>query len=1385
MRAISHRLAWLALILFSVLHAEPEVPSALEPWRAWVLHGQEFRACPLIAGRNGSAAGDYLCAWPGVLQLSVDDRGAYLVQRWNVEAESWIPLPGDESTWPQQVTVDGQPAPLVRHDGPAVRLAAGHHEIRARLPWDERPQSLLLPPLVGSIALTIDGHAVATPRREGEYLTLGRGAAVEPEADSIDLQVFRKLTDGIPATLTTEIRLVVSGQAREETIGPALPAGFEPLTLDTSDWPARLDQDGRLHVQVQPGGATLTLTARAIAPLAKVTARVPAAPWPKQEIWSYESMPQLRVTTATSALQVDPRQAGVDEAWQALPAFALGDGAGITIEERSRGLAADDKNRLTLDREMWLDFSRDGWFARDRVGGEMLRGWRFDVAPPFALERADSMIPNFRTRGGVENLLVTRGTQDGATGVEWRTPKVDLAAGVRIGSAASVLPVTGWQDSFDRVTTVLHLPNGYRLLGAPGADSAAGSWLSMWNLLDVFIAAIVALLAWRLFGPFGAAIAVGYLVLGFQEDGAPLWTLLAAIALGLIARALPPGRLATSAMWLRRGALILLVLAALPFVAEQLRYALHPQLESAGTFALGGLGGASGQLALREAAVKKAANEPVEQTETGVAPPAEAPPPPPASPAPLSRDEAKQNDKLETTVTASNVRRTDIIDHYNASTVVQTGAGEPGWNLGQRYVLTWNGPVLPAQNVRLVIAPPWLVRLLRVVLVALLVALIARLALGSHGVWPRGASALGLVVALAAISSGSPAQAQAFPPDNLLNELRTHLTEAPPCAPGCAAVAKAEVSAHGDEIRVAIEAHAAARIALPIPGDSRALSLRSVTIDGLAQDGVAREKGELDVGVARGVHRIEIVYAAGADKIALRFPWPPMRIEFSGDGWQASGINDHRLLTETLSLARARENAGTTSSIAAQQFAPYVEVEREIVLGLDWSISTTVRRLAPKEGGFTASIPLMTGEHVSSAGIKTEGGQVIAAIADTEVATAWSSSLDKSDTLKLMAPALTDRAEIWRVTASPIWHLESSGVPVSADPSVDQTDYRRFEFHPLPGETLTLRVDRPKAAEGSTRAIDRARLALSAGQRAADAVLDLSMRTSQGGEQSIALPADAEVTNVTRNGQVLNLRPIDGKLSLPLIPGSQQFQIRFREPEPTGFITRMPSVALGLPAANIDLSIQLPDDRWLLATGGPAEGPAVLYWSELAVVLLVAWALARTRRTSLRLWQWILLGIGFSTFSWLALLVVVAWLFAIEWRARAVSPSSPAVFNLAQIGLALLTLVALLCVVAAIPQGLLGWPDMHVVGSGSSANALHWFADRSTDALPGASAISVPLWVYKVAMLAWALWLAAALVGWLRAGFAAWTRGGYWRALPRKPAVDIPVAPPPPPTARA
>jgi len=82
---------------------------------------------------------------------------------------------------------------------------------------------------------------------------------------------------------------------------------------------------------------------------------------------------------------------------------------------------------------------------------------------------------------------------------------------------------------------------------------------------------------------------------------------------------------------------------------------------------------------------------------------------------------------------------------------------------------------------------------------------------------------------------------------------------------------------------------------------------------------------------------------------------------------------------------------------------------------------------------------------------------------------------------------------------------------------------------------------------------------------------------------------------------------------------------------------------------------------------------------------------------------------------------------------------------------------------AAIHRGLLGRPEMQISGNGSTASNLQWFVDRSGHSLAQPWALSVPLWIYRVVMLLWALWLAWAMIGWLRWAWEAYREGGLWK----------------------
>ncbi|HET9482794.1 MAG TPA: hypothetical protein VFO79_02455, partial [Xanthomonadales bacterium] len=643
------------------------LPIALRDWVDWVRKDHEYVSCPLRAEHDGADESSYACTWPGELAIDAGADGARFTQRWQVYARGKVTLPGSGDVWPQRVRANGNAVPVVPDEDtalPVVWLEPGTYAIEGAFDWDDRPESLQIPVDVALVRLSVDGAAIFPIQREDVTLWLGRAETGSREADSLELQVFRLLQDvAVPAWLTTRIVLTVSGEGREEVLGKPLPQGWQPIAL-SGDLPARYDPDGTLRVQVRPGTHTIELRARATAPLVEQGRPASAAPWPDEEIWSYESNSRLRVTAAVGTNPIDPAQAGVPGEWAHLPAFVMNADATLTIEERSRGLATQDQNRLTLYRSMWLDFDGGAFGTQDRVVGSMVRDWRLDVAAPYTLERA--------TANG-EGLLVTKGAGPGLTGVELRDRNVNLEASTRLARSGGTIPITGWQHAFDSVTTTINLPPGYRLFAAIGADRAPEAWLARWNLLDVFLVAVITMLAVWLLGKAGAALVLGYLVLGYHENNAPLVAVLAVVATGLLVRVLPvESRVRRVAGWLRNLALLGLILIALPFGAEQVRLALYPQLERWAPDAATGYGGEYDYM--------------TSSAERGA--PMAPPPPPAPSAAPMEvivqeereavQDMAPQSKAMEQRQMASNIGGVarKRLQRYANNTIVQAGSGQ-------------------------------------------------------------------------------------------------------------------------------------------------------------------------------------------------------------------------------------------------------------------------------------------------------------------------------------------------------------------------------------------------------------------------------------------------------------------------------------------------------------------------------------------------------------------------------------------------------------------------------------------------------------------------------------------------------------------------------------
>lgn len=612
-----------------------------------------------------------------------------------------------------------------------------------------------------------------------------------------------------------------------------------------------------------------------------------------------------------------------------------------------------------------------------------------------------------------------------------------------------------------------------------------------------------------------------------------------------------------------------------------------------------------------------------------------------------------------------------------------------------------------------------------------------------------------------------------MPDAELLRQLEQRLLEPPDCVPRCAEIAAADVEVDGNTISMGLSVHALESVAIPMPGSVQGWRPNAVLVDGTAGARVLRAgNGNYWLYVTAGRHTVTLRGPVPAtDSLEIPFQTPPRVISVDADGWFIAGVKDRRLLAGSLQLTRLQtEEGGDTVRWESSRFPTFARVERRVELDLDWRVQTTVHRVAPAQGALTLEVPLIDGETIVSGDFTVTDGSVLVSMNPQQRSVSWTSNLPLKSPLTLRAPTGEPWSEAWRVAVGNIWNAEFDGLPES-NSGGEVSDVRIAEFDPRAGEELVISATRPGASAGSTLAFDAVSLAVDYGNHSSDVRMVLQYRATRGAQHVVRLPDDADLTGVSINGREQTLRAEDGELTLPILPGEHSVLVTWRATGGMGFRSLTPEVDLGAPASNIELSLSRTDNRWLLGTTGPQLGPAVLYWPELVALILFALILGRVGIAPLTTRHWLLLGLGFSTFSWPVLGLVVGWLLACGLREKLNSDDLDwRRFNFVQVAIGGLTVVALLAIVTALPQGLLGTPDMHITGHQSYGSELGWFADRSDSVLPIATAFTVPMWIYKVLILAWALWLSFALLRWLPWVWQRFSSDGFWRSRSKEEA---------------
>lgn len=1314
-------------------------------WKPWVEARHQKIACAWEQGKKSTR----FCYWLGELSLDMSER--HLDFSFTAEilaANSVLALPGDKTSWPAQVLVNGKAARVLERSGkPYLSLDAGKYSVTGRFNWQRRPSSLLVPDNFVLLSLISSGKAQTVNRQRGKlFFDRQKDTRLAQSTDSLTVDVYRYLQDAVPLRLQTQLKVSVSGKAREVNLGQVLANNLEVININTV-LPLRIEGDGNMRVQIKPGVYTITIWARFIDNPEKITMNK-GENWPEYEYLSFQADTDIRQVVLSGATSIDTSQVAIPEQWQNLPTYRLDQNTILNIVTKERGDMAPAENSLSINRQLWLDFDGSSVTALDKINGRMSKTWRLNTQQDTLLGRAEV---------AGQPVLITE--HNNMQGVEIRSPEIELDAVSRIQSPQQFSSI-GWQADVDKFSARMHLPPGWRVLFVGGAESANGAWLERWDLWDIFLVLIIIAASYKLMGIKIAALASISLLLGYHESGFPLflWP-----ALLLLVALLPvlKNRLLAFFSIASVGLTALLWVLIIGFAITAFRLAIYPSLEQHGV-------ANQHTYSMVEQSMQ---DDSFEEAEIMTSAALEA----------VSMDRSMKSEKLYSKGRAPQRKRQNLYA-VGEKDRIQTGPGLPTWNWSSIYI---NATGAVAQNAKFnfVFSPPWMTRLWRIVSVLLLVLWAGLLTLRLYRLVDLKASSTsehpntGVAKALALFPlamifslalQSTPANAQTYPPEYLLKELEEKLLKAPKCLPNCASQNNGRLSVDKGKLSLSFEVYADADIALALPKanwqnmqiDNKSILLR-------------HKQGQPFALVTKGHHQIKLQAKINGDQLTLSFPLAIHNFVVDAPQWQVDGLVDGRVLSNTLNLsAKAKVKNQEQNILTPKPAKPFVLVHRQLILEKQWQLVTSVERIAPSKGAIVINIPLLAGEKVLSSEPVSDG-LITVQIPANQYRMSWRSTLKPVNQLVWKAADRPDMLETWQIKPSSLWRVSSEGLlPVKSSQAIGSLQPL---WKPWPNEQLTINIDRPNGIKGPVQTVEDINLEYKSGKLKQKTSLRLNVRSSQGEDYRVGLPDDAKVLSVKLNNKALNL-PSGKNVTVQLQPGLQLVEIEFEQSKALSLLSQTPKVKLPDTASNINVQYILPRDRWPLYVTGPAIGPAMLYWGVLCVIVLAAIALhiiaVRTKlNLPVSIFDWLLLGIGLSTVNSYGVIFVAAFFFLLAFRQQRIEPdiAHAGRFNITQVLIVMLTVVTVGILVSAIPMGLLSTPNMKVTGNGSYSYLFNYYQDRAgVDAFPVASIYSVPLSWYRVVMLVWSLWLALRIVRWGAWWWQAFSAKGVWLSAPAK-----------------
>jgi hypothetical protein len=1349
---------FLSFCLVSTSYATTDVlsstPDSLKKWADWVMFDHPDYTCP-----HESRSNTYRCVFPAQLSMDINKESAKFTLNVRNERADWVALVGNHTYWPQNVIAGEKLVPVTLHHGaPSVYLEKGSHTITGSLQWNYRPNNIPVPYSVALFKLTIDGEEIKHPKRNGESFISTETKTYEPlymEKDSLEIKAFRNIHDGIPATITTKLKLTVTGKQRDEVIPSPLLEGNILSNLQAGGLQAHLNTDtNKLHISVQAGTWWITLQERTPDKLVKLSMNEQEYPW-KEELWSFMPDTNLRHLKVSGAKSINPSQTDMPPNWKRNATYLMKKGRSLTFTEERRGEAQVQENRINLNRTAWVGIDGDDVTFADQLNGTLSESW--DIAFSGGnLQRAE-------INGALQPISKR---EKGKTAIEVRQSNINLSTVAHRGDGVNILgvltlPANGWSTDITGASTTINTAPGWRIMQIWSSGKENGTWFGQWTLYDVFSLLLVSLAIaklWNIKWGIFSFVSVGLI---FHESSGLAFIILMIIATVALMRVIPHGRLFKFVRVVHLFTLFAFVIFLLPFTVEHIRYAMYPQLDTKGTYNMG-----YQQERYFRGHVKKHEM--------------------PAAMDMISGDGRMRRLAKESFSAVANSPSTlgmmaeEIYDmepqklntSFDPNASLPTGVGLPNWQW-KKANIHWKIPVAENEQVTIWLLTPWMYRLIELLKVTLLGILAIRLMLTEiPKKWNlanfRKAVPLGL---LAILLAAQPAQAE-MPSPQLLDQLKSRLMRQAECLPNCADYARGVLNMTENEVSLSLNVAVIEESIVPLPQLGYPWQPSKVTVKGKDEAILLRDGNDLKILLPKGTHQIQMDgYMPEVQDANFYFPLPPRDFKATISGWNMQGldregnVNKNLRFTKSITKQSTKDKKTKNTSTKLTYIPPYVEVTRTLNLGHEWIITTRIR--LHHGSGAEIQYPLLEGEKLLNSPFKIKDGKVTVPLSRNQRQQVFSTVLEQKDIVKLQAPETNLWHENWVVRPSALWNVQHHGIsPVYRS----RHNTLELKWRPFANEKVALTINKPESINGQTITLHHGTLDIHPGEKLTENKLELLLETTEPQDYVFALPEKAKLQTLQLNHRNIPLSQNGRKVTLALPYGKHTVQAVWHE-EGDKLIMKTPDMNLNIPATNLTVKLHTPSHRFALFTYG-GWGPAVLLWSILLAYALLSFVLSKVKLVPLKGWQWFILAIGFSQVHPLALIVPFGCLIILGLKKQYANKLGHISFNALQVVLVILVFAALTGTLEAIRIGLLGGAETYVTGNGSGKHLLQWYTDRTDGSMPCFLAIMPPSWLYQwVIMLFWATWTAYLFVD----KIALWTwecfsAHGYWRRNPSQPA---------------